>query len=114
MRTKLKKAEKALNEADDNNRDNLQQDVTSLTERYEQAQIELSAMEAEQNAAAAVEGIDLKQLKIDAALARAAITKAERALSKAEDNKQESLQQDLLAAQQKAAELNSTLERFSK
>ncbi|WP_261844307.1 electron transport complex subunit RsxC [Aliamphritea ceti] len=115
MRTKLKKAEKALSEADgDDSLERLQQDVTNLTARYEQAQSELSTLEAEQNAAAAAEGIDLKQLKIDAALARAAITKAERALSKAEAAEQESLQQDLLAVEQKAAELNSTLERFSK
>ncbi|WP_271273596.1 electron transport complex subunit RsxC [Aliamphritea hakodatensis] len=114
MRTKLKKAEKALNEADDSNRENLQQDVTSLTARYEQAQSELASLEAEHIAAAAAAGVDLKQLKVDAALARAAVTKAERALSKAEDDMQAALQAELLSAQEKAAELNSTLERFSK
>ncbi len=114
MRTKLKKAEKALSEADDSTRAELEQDVASLTERYEQAQAELADLEATHIAAAAAAGIDLKQLKIDAALARAAITKAERALSKAEDDAQANLQAELLSAQQKAAELNSTLERFSK
>ncbi|MBN3563351.1 electron transport complex subunit RsxC [Aliamphritea spongicola] len=114
MRTKLKKAEKALDEADDSNRENLQQDVANLTARYEQAQNDLASLEAEHIAAAAAEGIDLKQLKVDAALARAAVTKAERALSKAEDDMQADLQAELLSAQEKAAELNSTLERFSK
>ena len=114
MRTKLKKAEKALDEADDSNRENLQQDVANLTARYEQARNELASLEAEHIAAAAAEGIDLKQLKVDAALARAAVTKAERALSKAEEDMQTGLQAELLSAQEKAAELNSTLERFSK
>ena len=113
MRTKLKKAEKQLAEAGEDEQAALQAEVDSLSERHQTAQAELAAAEAEMINAAAAEGIDLKQLKIDAALARAEITKTERALKKAEDDEQETLRQALVAAEQKAAELNSTLERFS-
>ena len=65
---------------------------------------------------AAAEGIDLKQLKIDAAMARAAVTKAERAAKKAREEKIEDLsgiEQELVVAQQEAEHLNQTLSRFT-
>ena len=49
-------------------------------------------------------------------MARAAVTKAERALSKAQEETPDSLpevKQDLLAAQQKAEQLNQTLSRYT-
>lgn len=114
MRTKLKKAEKMLAELPEGEEDPaLVADIEALTLRHDAAKAILDAAEAEKAAAAAAQGIDLKQLKIDAAMARAAVTKAERALSKAEDDSKQSLEDELLAAQAQADKLNSTLERFS-
>lgn len=115
MRTKLKKAEKQLEESDSEaDTQALQADIAQLKQRHADAKHRLDAAEAEKIAAAAQQGIDLKQLKIDAALARAAVTKAERALSKTDDALQVStLEQTLQVARQQADSLNSTLERFS-
>ena len=114
MRTKLKKAEKQLNETEEGEDTSaLEAEITQLKQRHDDAKATFDAAEAEKIAAAASEGIDLKQLKIDAALARAAVTKAERALSKAEDTEKSDLEASLLSAQAQADKLNSTLERFS-
>nr|WP_320137048.1 electron transport complex subunit RsxC [uncultured Amphritea sp.] len=114
MRTKLKKAEKQLNELPEGE-DNtpLVAEIEALRARHDKAKATFDAAEAEKIAAAASEGIDLKQLKIDAALARAAVTKAERALSKAEDDSKQPLETELLTIRAKAEQLNATLERFS-
>ncbi|GGK76011.1 electron transport complex subunit RsxC [Amphritea balenae] len=114
MRTKLKKAEKQLSEADDSeDTSELAAEIEQLKQRHDEAKATLDKAEAEKIAAAAQEGIDLKQLKIDAALARAAVTKVERALSKAEQDSKDSLEAELISAKAQAEQLNSTLERFS-
>ncbi|WP_299177795.1 electron transport complex subunit RsxC [uncultured Neptuniibacter sp.] len=114
VRTKLKKAQAALDGAADDVE--LQTEVQRLTQAHEVAKKALDTYESEQNDKAAAEGIDLKQLKIDAAMARAAVTKAERALSKAREAEQDDLpeiEQQLLAAQLEAENLNQTLSRFT-
>lgn len=76
----------------------------------------MDAYESVQLDKAAAEGIDLKQLKIDAAMARAAVTKAERAAQKAREEKSDDLsdiEQQLIVAQQDAEQLNQTLSRFT-
>ncbi|MBR9867721.1 MAG: electron transport complex subunit RsxC [Oceanospirillales bacterium] len=114
MRTKLKKAEKQLAElAEGEANPALEADIAELKARHDVAQAIFNAAEAEKAADAARQGIDLKQLKIDAAMARAAVTKAERALSKAEADHKQTLEEELLAARTEAEKLNSTLERFS-
>ena len=118
MRTKLKKAKTALDLAEEQGADTaeLQADVDRLTQLHDEAKAQSDAYENQQSAVAAAEGVDLKQLKIDAAMARAAVTKAERALSKAKEEAPDELsviEQDLLAAQQKADKLNQTLSRFT-
>ena len=118
MRTKLKKAKTALDLAEEQGSDvsDLQADFDRLTQLHDEAKAQFDAYESQQAAVAAAEGVDLKQLKIDAAMARAAVTKAERALSKAKEEAPDELpviEQDLLAAQQKADKLNQTLSRFT-
>jgi electron transport complex protein RnfC len=117
MRTKLKKAQNALNEVEEGgDLAELEAEVKRLTELHDAAKAEFDAYESKQAEKAAAEGIDLKQLKIDAAMARAAVTKAERALTKAkEDNVDDlpSMEEQLLTAQQEADKLNQTLSRFS-
>ncbi len=113
MRTKLKKAEKQRAESD-NTDPALDAEIEQLKQRHDEAKAALDAAEAELIAAAAKEGIDLKQLKIDAALARAEVTKAERALSKVEDASDTSeLEAALVAAKTQADQLSATLERFT-
>ncbi|MGB0204750.1 MAG: electron transport complex subunit RsxC [Neptuniibacter sp.] len=117
MRTKLKKAQSALDEAGEGgDRAELEAEVQRLTELHDAAKAEFDAYESKQAEKAAAEGIDLKQLKIDAAMARAAVTKAERALTKAkEDNVDDlpSMEEQLLSAQQESDKLNQTLSRFT-
>lgn len=114
MRTKLKKAEKQLILAEEGTDiTELEAEIAELKLRHDEAQATYDAAEAEKIAAAAAEGVDLKQLKIDAALARAAVTKAERALSKAEETEKNELEASLVTAKAQAEQLNSTLERFS-
>ncbi|GGO83171.1 electron transport complex subunit C [Marinobacterium nitratireducens] len=107
MRTKLKKAEKALEEGEGS-----EAEVQELRQRHDAAKAELDGAEQARIAEAAAAGVDLKQLQIDAALARAAVTKAERALGKAGDDDREALRQALQEANLKAEELNQTLSRF--
>lgn len=116
MRTKLKKAQAALEAADPSEQAELQAEVNRLEALHEEAKEAFDAYEQKQVNLAAAEGIDLKQLKIDAAMARAAVTKAERALSKAREENTEELpgiEQQLVAAQQEAEQLNQTLSRFT-
>ncbi len=118
MRTKLKKAQTAVEaaEAGEGDLDLAASEFERLTALYEDAKQAWDAYEAEQNDKAAAQGIDLKQLKIDAALARAAVTKAERALDKARETQPDDLdgmEEALLAARQKAEQLNQTLSRFT-
>lgn len=118
MRTKLKKAQTALDEAEEAGEDTQANaaEVARLTELHQQAKAAFDAYEQNQVEAAAAEGIDLKKLKIDAAMARAAVTKAERALSKAREGETEDLldiEAQLLTAQQEAEKLNQTLSRFT-
>lgn len=116
MRTKLKKAQTALDSAAESEQAELQAEVDRLAQLHDEAKAQFDAYEQKQVERAAQEGVDLKQLKIDAAMARAAVTKAERALSKAQDEPSDALptiKQDLLAAQQKAEQLNQTLSRYT-
>ncbi|MCP4598250.1 electron transport complex subunit RsxC [Neptuniibacter sp.] len=115
MRTKLKKAQNALDDAGGEDAE-LAAEVERLSKLHDEAKAAFDAYESEQIEKAAAEGIDLKQLKIDAAMARAAVTKAERALSKARDENQDdlpSIEQQLVVAQQESDQLNQTLSRFT-
>ena len=104
MRTKLKKAK--ATEAD-------AAEIEELETRLNEAQTLLSAAEEQQVAKAAAEGIDLKQLKIDAALAKAAVTKAERAAKAAEsDEEREQLEAELPHKRETAEHLAQQLARF--
>jgi len=118
MRTKLKKAEKTLSETDVDSQEAtaLKEEIARLTTLHNDAKHALDAIEAKQQADAAAKGIDLKQLKIDAAMARAAVTKAERAIKRHHEAEPgveaASLEASLLAAQQHAEQLNKTLSQF--
>lgn len=116
MRTKLKKAQAALDEAEDDNQSELKAEVERLTLAHEEAKVKLDEYEKIQLDKAAAEGVDLKQLKVDAAMARAAVTKAERAAEKAREEQTDDLtdiEQQLIVAQQKSEQLNQTLSRFT-
>lgn len=117
MRTKLKKAQNALDDAEEgSDTAELEAEVARLTTLHDEAKSTLEAYESQQAEKAAAEGIDLKQLKIDAAMARAAVTKAERALSKAREENQDdlpSIEEQLVIAQKEADQLNQTLSRFT-
>ncbi|SFG65053.1 electron transport complex subunit RsxC [Neptunomonas qingdaonensis] len=117
MRTKLKKAEKLLEATDENSAEasELQQEITRLTQLHQEAKAQLDAEEAIRIKAAAAQGIDLKQLKIDAALARAAATKLQRSIKKEQESEQnnlDALQAELITAQQQADKLTHTLSQF--
>ncbi|WP_020682136.1 electron transport complex subunit RsxC [Marinobacterium rhizophilum] len=112
MRTKLKKAEKALQDADAGERDALAHEVQDLNERLNSARAELQSAEQVRIEAAAAAGVDLKQLQIDAAMARAEVTKTERALGTADSTSATDLEQTLLQARSRADELSKTLSRF--
>ena len=117
MRTKLKKAEKLLTTTDENSTEatELQQEITRLTQLHQEAKTQLDVEEAIKIKAAAAQGIDLKQLKIDAALARAAATKLERSIKKEQESEQanvETLQAELIIAQQQADKLTHTLSQY--
>lgn len=117
MRTKLKKAETLLASADADSEQatELQQEISRLTQLHQEAKAQLDAEEAGKIEAAAAQGIDLKQLKIDAALARAAVTKLERSIKKEQEAEQsdlDALQAELVSAQQQAAQLTHTLSQF--
>jgi electron transport complex protein RnfC len=112
MRTKLKKAEKALQDADGGERDALTREVQDLNDRLNSARAQLQRAEQVRIDAAAAAGVDLKQLQIDAAMARAQVTKAERALGTADSAAAADLEQALLQARSRADELSKTLSRF--
>ncbi|WP_432698530.1 electron transport complex subunit RsxC [Marinobacterium sp. YM272] len=114
MRTKLKKAETALETAEsDDQRAQLQTEVDELKKRFDEATEAFNKVEKAKMDAAAQAGIDLKQLRIDAAMAKAAITKGERALKKAEaDAEREQIEQELVAAKAKSDELHKTLSQY--
>ncbi len=114
MRTKLKKAEKALQDADADadSHDSLNAEVQALSDRLERAKAELNTAEQARIEMAAAAGVDLKQLQVDAAMARAQVTKAERALGTADSAAVTELEQALLQARSRADELSKTLSRF--
>ncbi|SIP87132.1 electron transport complex subunit RsxC [Marinobacterium stanieri] len=112
MRTKLKKAEAALEGLEGEERTQAEQALQELRQRHEEADKAFKAAEQAQIDAAAAKGVDLKQLKIDAAMARAAVTKLERSLSKTEEaDARASLESELVAAKRKADALNETLKQ---
>nr|WP_067298563.1 electron transport complex subunit RsxC [Marinobacterium profundum] len=112
MRTKLKKAEKALQDTDADSQASLSAEVQELSGRFESAKAELNRAEQARIEMAAAAGVDLKQLQIDAAMARAQVTKAERALGTADSAAVADLEQALLQARSHADELSKTLSRF--
>jgi electron transport complex protein RnfC len=116
MRTKLKKVEKQLEtEESADTVTELKNELSRLTLLHDDAKAELDKAEAILMQKAAEQGIDLKQLKIDAALARAAVTKAERAIKKAQEENDpslEELQRELPTLQSKAEQLSLTLSQF--
>ncbi|MBR9828762.1 MAG: electron transport complex subunit RsxC [Oceanospirillales bacterium] len=112
MRTKIKKAETALAELDGEARAQAEQDLSTLRQRHEEADKAFKAAEQAQIDAAAAQGVDLKKLKIDAAMARAAVTKLERSLAKTEeDEARAALEAELAIARAKADTLNNTLKQ---
>ena len=112
LRTKIKKAETALNDLEGEARQQAEQALNELRQRHGDADKTFKAAEQAQIDAAAAQGVDLKQLKIDAAMARAAVTKLERALSKtAAETERAALETQLVAARDKADTLNNTLQQ---
>ncbi|GAA0787083.1 electron transport complex subunit RsxC [Marinobacterium sediminicola] len=112
MRTKLKKAEAALEGLEGDERSQAEQALEELRQRHAEADQAFKAAEQAQIDAAAAQGVDLKQLKIDAAMARAAVTKLERALAKTEEEQERaSLEAELVTARDKAEQLNKTLQQ---
>ena len=104
MRTKLKKAKAGNPESSE---------IASLESRLAEASATLKAAEDKQIERAAAEGIDLKQLKIDAALAKAAVTKLERAAKAAQsDDERETLEAQLPQKREEADQLAQKLARF--
>jgi electron transport complex protein RnfC len=105
MRTKLKKAEAA--------EDKDQNEIKALKARLEEAtqahaDADHALIELANNA-----GIDLKQLRIDVAMAKVAVTKAERMISKSDDEKeQETLKTELTSAKSKLAQLETQLKPY--
>jgi electron transport complex protein RnfC len=116
-RTKLKKARDALKNAEEKGLDGidaLRATLTDLERKSEEAEQALKAAEQAEAAVAAEKGIDIKQLKIDAAMARAAVTKLERALAKTEDEQaRRELETELVAARKRSDTLNQTLSEHS-
>ena len=114
MRTKLKKAESALEEcSEESEKTRLQEEISQLQQRFEAATAAYQQAEQVLLDKAAQAGVDLKQLRIDAAMARAAVTKAERAQKKAEDeSERQQIEQELIAARAKAEALNRTLSQY--
>ncbi len=114
MRTKLKKAESALDSCEDaTERSRLEAEVAELRTRFDAASTAFEQAEQALIDAAAKAGVDLKQLRIDAAMARATVTKTERALQKAEDDSERArLEQELSAARTRADALNQTLSQY--
>lgn len=104
MRTKLKKAKASDPESPE---------IATLEERLNAASETLKAAEQKQIERAASEGIDLKQLKIDAALAKAALTKLERAIKGAESDEHRSdMEAQLPEIRERADSLAQQLARF--
>ncbi len=104
MRTKLKKAKASDPESSE---------IEALESRLADAAATLKAAEDKQIERAAAEGIDLKQLKIDAALAKAAVTKIERAAKAAQnDEEREQLEAELPQKREAAEGLAQQLARF--
>jgi electron transport complex protein RnfC len=111
--TKLKKAQKQLAESPDDAE--LQAKVAGFEKELNDAQARLATLTDQAPAAqpaAANAGDELKKLKIDTAIAKAAVKKVEKALKKAEDlNSPElnTIRQQLKDAQQRADDLEKAL-----
>lgn len=104
MRTKLKKAKAGDAQSDE---------IDALERRLEEASLTLKRAEEQQIAAAAAQGVDLKQLKIDAAMAKAAVTKLERAAKAATtDQEREELEANLPQKRSEADALAQQLARY--
>ena len=104
MRTKLKKAKASDPESSE---------IALLESRLADASASLKAAEDKQIELAAAEGVDLKQLKIDAALAKAAVTKLERTAKAAQsDEEREPLEAQLPQKREEAEQLAEKLARF--
>src|SRR5690554_5359 len=116
-RTKRKNARDALKNAEDKGLDGidaLRATLTELEHKSEEAEQTFKAAEQAEAAAAAEKGVDLKQLKIDAAMARAAVTKLERALAKTEDEQaRREMEAELVEARKKSDALNQSLSEHS-
>ena len=120
--TKLKKLQKQL--AEDEQNSELQGKVVEFEKNLKDAEARLAALEAPtaapvansapaDNAAPAVDEDALRKLKIDAAIAKAAVKKAEKALAKAVElgsDDQDSLEQQVSKAKARAEELEQALQ----
>lgn len=110
-RTKLKKAQKALDQAQADGADSteLAQQLAKLTQTAEQAQQAFEAAEAAQPVSA---GPDMKALKSAAAIARTKVSKTEKALADAEAKNlpaADSLRNALVKLKAKAADAQQAL-----
>lgn len=115
IKAKLNTAQTLLDKATEKGEDiaQLQKNVEHLTKQYNDASKTAAINKENQPDKTTNDGADLKQLKIDAAMARTAVTKAERRLAKAQESGEslEQLEQELAVAQAKATKLNQILDK---
>ncbi|WP_086480332.1 electron transport complex subunit RsxC [Oceanospirillum sanctuarii] len=113
----LKKAEKALAEATDDNRSKLEADLKAAQDKVASIDAQLGGGSPASPAPAAAQatnpnGLDeaaLKKLKIQRAAASVALKKAEKALEEASDEDKSKLEADLKVAQDKVADIEKQL-----
>lgn len=104
MRTKLKKAK--AGEADESTIKDLETRLKEATEQHQSADNQLIQQALNQ-------GIDLKQLRIDLAMAKANVTKLERAMSRSEESEQEYLLEELSTAKAQLNELETMIKPYA-
>ncbi len=124
----LKKAERALAEAVESNNEStesLQQTVDECQAKIKSLEVTISVPPAETaippsadakpsaKKAKAPLSDEAKKLKIESAMANAAVKKLQRAITSASDDELETLKQQLVEAQQKAAEMQQALDNFT-
>ncbi|OOV88120.1 electron transport complex subunit RsxC [Oceanospirillum linum] len=116
----LKKAEKALAEATDDNRSKLEADLKAAQDKVTTIDAQLSGSTSSGSSVPATapaqasnpNGLDeaaLKKLKIQRAAASVALKKAEKALAEASDEDKAKLETDLKAAQEKVSDIEKQL-----
>ncbi|MGI2030008.1 electron transport complex subunit RsxC [Endozoicomonas acroporae] len=127
----FKKAERALAAAVESGSPDEQENTESFKQAVEACQANIKRLEAEASEPPAETAITpsadakpsakakapltdkAKKLKIESAMANAAVKKLQRAIASAGEDEQDTLKQQLVAAEQKAAELKQALESLS-